>query len=163
MNKQEVFTQCHEILGSGVVDECQQAIADGSCRRRCDCKAGVLLIEGEELGAVPDGVEVVGRDVRNCLGADGCLLGEDRPLMCKLAPDVMTLTGFCGGRKAVFYDELPSYMLDYCPLGVAGNCREEVLAVVDVLKKVGVWHPRRRLKFPHATIKDFFRAVRGML
>jgi len=118
-----------------------------------------MLLEGEELSNVPDGVKVVGRRVKHCLGSDGCRFQPlDKPLFCGLSPVVCAETnGFTGGRRSVLSvsgSEL--YGEGSCPVidEISEDFIDRVCRCVELLKRDGLWRWGCGLKLPRATVAE---------
>jgi hypothetical protein len=160
---QPVYDECHEIAGDGVVPECKESIVSGECRANCFCVFGTYLFPGEKLREIPDGVDLIGGAVKNCVNPDGCKFAPgNKPLICKLAPEVMTLIGWTGSARALETGSLPVHMQDVCPIlnNISEDRKKIVTKVLSVLETNGIWRPGYGVMFPRITVGDLWRAIK---
>ncbi|OGJ45456.1 hypothetical protein A3J23_01090 [Candidatus Peregrinibacteria bacterium RIFCSPLOWO2_02_FULL_48_14] len=123
------FARVHRLIGTGKLKACE------SCRL-C-CHHGTVLLEGEELNAIPEGVELIGNRVKNCLGENGCKFPpKDKPLVCKVFPEVHVPLSEDGSQEVVHIKD------PRCPARVPSRFREKVRSVISALKAAGIWGPK---------------------
>ena len=85
------------ILDNGEFAACRRAIRDRICRGCCE--NGALLLPGEEqlifderiLGRFPREVSIFGQEIKNCFGENGCEMGDSKPILCRLFPEVFAI------------------------------------------------------------------------
>lgn len=158
-NYQEIYARCNEIMGDGILPGCKEVASRGVCANQC-CRDGAVLLEGEFLRTVPDGVQVFKRRVKNCLSENGCkFLSTCKPLICKIGPlvgvmiepDLKRVASFDGERLAD-----GSVMRGYCPAGVSDAFRRRVFRVVEFLKENRIWtRSKSKLILPPATPEEY--------
>lgn len=158
-NYQEIYARCGEMVGDGVIPGCREIASRGVCADGC-CFEGAFLLEGEFLNVVPDGVQVFQRRVRNCLGESGCKFPPNsKPLICKMAPVVMVMTGLDLSRIVLFDGErFPdgSVLNSGCSAGIPDVFRKRVFRVIGFLKENGIWtRSRSKLVLPQATPEEY--------
>ena len=152
-----VIAECKKIMAGGVMPECQVALEDGRCNG-C-CVVGGMLLEGEVLSNVPEGVEVVGNKVKNCLGPDGCKFNlADKPLFCTLSPVVYSVVSGLTGKRITVFNVVES---DGCGEGgcpiindISVEFVERVERCVRLLKENDFWQWGRELVLPRATREE---------
>lgn len=120
------------------------------CRGCCD--DGAMLLEGEELVCIPNGVEIVGRRVLNCLTPNGCSFSHDsKPVLCTMSPEVCGIVDTKTGRRSAFLPDKDG-QLDYCPVArnVPDDFRLRVRQSVQLLIDAGVWDEENGPRLPVA-------------
>jgi len=92
------------------------------------------LFNGEELTAVPDGVEVIGNRIRGCLGDTGCKFpARNKPLACKMSPAIQIGISR-DGDQCVQLEHDPR-----CPARMPRRFYNKVRSAIRLLRRVGVW------------------------
>jgi hypothetical protein len=151
--KEALIREAHELLRDGRFPSCARAVEAGC--RRC-CNQGSVLMDGEVLSIVPEGVKVTGKRIRNCLGEMGCEFGKDKPLICKLFPHVSTGID----EKGWFFDSRAD--MD-CPAPIPrrlkGKMRVALLKVRAALDWEGRYSP---LEPADEADRDFLMRTRVM-
>ena len=128
--QERAVSRAHEIMGNPSISSCRRKIRRGC--RQC-CNDGSYLFRGENLQTIPEGVEVVGSRITNCLGPQGCRFSKKkRPLLCKMSPVVNPFKD--GPRISAGFDPT-----DVCPATIRDNFRRRVREAVLVLIQTGIW------------------------
>jgi hypothetical protein len=134
-----VVKNCHRIMGAGSVDACNNRREGEGCD--VCCNDGSMLVPGETLDSIPDGVVVEGWRVLNCSLNGVCRFDpDDKPLICKITPVVLPSRDgglIILGKEEGDIDDSESV----CPvIGCVSNTfRKKVRKVYNLLLESGVF------------------------
>lgn len=96
------FAECHEIMGDGTIEVCQDSIRSGCGKCMGCCSLGTIVFDGEPIGELPEGVRRINDRIVGCMQDGVCVFGQDKPLFCKVSPVcVFNISGVFRPKRAV--------------------------------------------------------------